>query len=319
MILRRTPKTVRAAAFGKLPIEKDFVSLNCAGSAAAAFRHWLEQGFRIFEADPNATSRLGDVRCALLSFVDSKDVVVATLMDSTDKGYLRAFPFSCFTTIARRDLRPTLSEVILQLSPVWAMLRDIMRDLSRSPDLEGFESLLMRSVVPKIDPKSTVADATDAKSLDFLRYIDGPQALDDDNTTDRLNRICAAVASVGRSNADSDVLPGLQFPLSSGSSAVDQSIIWAKFLETNSVQFGSRANYSIVFPHGNVEGRFWAFPRAIKPADFGLLCSPPSGYLSYATSGRGGSVDVDEALSQRLRSQIMRAGASGHDLAEFRI
>ena len=140
------------AAYGKLPIYKDYIIWECQQGGAAEFKLWLDEAFGMpWEAFDGKNARLNAPYRVLLLLPGGRHAVVASMWPSADEGDLRKFPFSLFTVFSRGDIIGRgLREAVEAVTPVWRAMEAQYRKIKQCQCIDDLYGYLQRST-PTVD------------------------------------------------------------------------------------------------------------------------------------------------------------------------
>ncbi|MEQ8768295.1 MAG: hypothetical protein RL885_30610 [Planctomycetota bacterium] len=169
-----TTEKLTLAAYGKLPLSKEFLRVGCVGAGPVAFKDWVDVGFSS-TAEVHRDAPPDWYRRVLFLEPEGREAVVASIRDSSDEGGERRFPFAVFVTLKSRPLRSlAVGGLAFALEPFWEMLEDRNRDLASASDLSSLHRELSATVKVSWDSRSAERQYTfSARSCPFLRWAVG--------------------------------------------------------------------------------------------------------------------------------------------------
>ena len=141
------------AAYGKLPIYKDYIIWECYQGGAAEFKQWLDDAFGLTWEDlGDKSARLRGPCRALILLPGKRHAVAAAMWPSADEGNMRKFPFALFACFGRsgivnRGLRGALEA----LDPVWQALEAEYDQVRQCGHIEDLYTYLQQSN-PQVEP-----------------------------------------------------------------------------------------------------------------------------------------------------------------------
>ena len=91
------------SCYGKLPVYKDFIFISTDARETYYFKEWMDKGFG--KSQDKGLSSAG--YRILIAFPQQRNIVVASIWNSSDTGGLRQFPFAFFVVLPRGVLKDT--------------------------------------------------------------------------------------------------------------------------------------------------------------------------------------------------------------------
>jgi type VI secretion system ImpM family protein len=154
--------------FGKLPIAGDFIRHKLDTDEARAFAGWIEKGQSLVEAVLRSSSGVKSASAAppprryrFACDPVGRRLVVGIIHESHDRGGLRRFPFTCFTTVEASafKLRPSLMPICFRQG--WESLEERMLAFGEAKDAAGLAKSLDGFVFPFAEPDRAATDGID--------------------------------------------------------------------------------------------------------------------------------------------------------------
>lgn len=229
----KSNRGVPLCCYGKLPIYKDFISLESGKGAPEAFRAWMDKGFgTTWEDYGDAPISVAYPYRVLFAPAQHKDVAVGSIWDSHDADGLRKFPFAFFVGLPNRTVRGFGNGIITGLAPVWQELESRYLSLDGITDITGFYGNFRKSRV-NLPSRRHVVDSRDCASRwGAVTVREVATALFGDRCHERwadlLNRLGAAIC-YAKKTADL----ALRLPLAASVDGALQIEMWLRFLRRN--------------------------------------------------------------------------------------
>lgn len=138
------------AAYGKLPLSKEFLRHACYEGSSLEFKGWIDAGYDRFSAREIAhVPSDGAPRRLLYLPKQDGEWVVAVSVNSHDASGERRFPFTLYTLLASHEVGH--STMTTSLEPVWDALEE---ELERLRNMDATETFFaeIRSARVEADP-----------------------------------------------------------------------------------------------------------------------------------------------------------------------
>ncbi len=135
-------QNILICCYGKLPVYKDFIFIGTDAREIYHFKEWIDKGFgtgwnvhcQWNECMPLAVSKPHRI---LMAFPQQRNVVVASIWDSSDTGGLRRFPFAFFVVLPRGVLKDSANTINILL-PIWEILEEHYLSTKEIKDISEF-------------------------------------------------------------------------------------------------------------------------------------------------------------------------------------
>ena len=254
----KSEPSMEIGVYGKLPLSREYLRVNCFNGVANRYREWIDEGF---EKAAASRSTLGATWQVLFLPEDEEELILSVLRDSTDG--LRTFPFSCFSRIS--DIKATATEVVDRMSCLWKQLDRCSLSLAELPDTSSLKEEV-EGLVLELPEKEEISELLQMKVQDFVRELFG-ESQDQEEFSRFLWDLRQALIHVHHRVKRGQEAPTMRIPLAPGLDASGQAQLWLHFLESN--QFASGQRMSLAFPqNGTAGGSLFLFPHPLRAEDF---------------------------------------------------
>lgn len=278
----KSDNTFPLSCYGKLPIYKDYISLEVGKGAGEAFKEWLDKGFGTDWGESGGQhATLSHPHRILFAPENQKDIAIATIWSSSDEGGLRKFPFAFFVSLPKKTVTQLGDRSITRLTPIWEQLESQYLSLDGIPGITEFYDSFRKSSVnmPMQDDSGDSGDAASQRDAITVRQIGA--GLFGENFqagwANILNRLGDAIA-YGRKTAGKGGGMALRLPLAASVDVPLQIEMWLQFVNNN---LGGKMNTpTVLFPQGGREenAAFVAIWRELRREDVCLLSDNVSEY-----------------------------------------
>jgi len=275
------------AAYGKLPIERDFVRLRSGGLGGQAIVSYLEaERHRYEEVDESAES-------TLLLWLANGNGVYAVIRPSSDQGGLRPWPFAFFA-----ELGPGLKENLVDapwsgLAPIRAALRDAHQRTRELSDAFSFDRVFRDHLLPTVEAQESSGRQGSAPMLAWAAELFG----DSDDFAFACWRILAAM----KAERSGRKVTGLRVPCSRAFDVAAQVDGWQSVMQ--------RENDAILVAEnpGNYHTITIFFGRC-ESGDLVPVSSRPSeGFLDLTVPNSAISLDGFGAFADGVQERMQSA------------
>ncbi len=165
------------AAYGKLPIYKDYIIWECYHGGAAEFKQWMDETFGLqWEEFDGKNARLAGPCRAMLLMPGGRNVVAVSMWPSADEGNMRKFPFALFACFNRGEIVGLgLRGALEALDPVWRALEAEYDQVRHCANIEDLYSYFQRSA-PQAEPPAEDPAEKELPLADWFEAIYPGQA-----------------------------------------------------------------------------------------------------------------------------------------------
>lgn len=218
------------AAYGKMPLYKDYINLECNDGPAAEYKAWLDASFGLtFEEFGGRAVAMEGPKRLLWRLPGGKSFAVATLWPSHDEGGLRKFPISFFAAIPRGALQgKSVADGWMLLEQIWAALEAARVEAAAMKSIDEFYAAFRGRKIEAVDAG---ADG-DAKVTveEWIRALD-PAA--PESYAGRLTQNLAGLIEACREFADHGADLAVRLPLSPSIPLGAQVYVWERVFREN--------------------------------------------------------------------------------------
>jgi len=317
----RSDSSYPLSCHGKLPIYKDYITLEASKGAAEAYKTWMDTGFGAEHADSANVPREGFAPHRILfAPVKGKELAVASLWSSHDAEGLRKFPFSFFISLPKKAVRNLGGEIVARVLPVWRELESYYASLEKIADIGAFYDTFRNSTldVPAPDREAAESDPQSKWRATSMREVAtalfGEQC--EAGWGELLSRLETAI-SYDLESGDAASAFALRIPLAAAFDTAPQVEMWLDLVSAN--LGGDSGIPTICFPRAGREQNpavslLWREPRR---EDACLLGDAASDYervedlcVSAAATEESGDPQCGELARKTLEPDFTTADFS---------
>lgn len=221
--------------YGKLNIYKDFILIGPDIREVYRFKEWMDTGFGREWVKDMPPPVVSVPHRMLLAFPQQRNVVVASIWDSSDAGGLRRFPFAFFVAIHRNVLKDHYN-IISILLPVWKALEGYYYSMGDIKDVSEFYSKFrgLRLEINRMESETDINERLEHTRVKAL--IDGLFEKDGEECWARLLHNIYSALSLQQFLGSRKPSIALRLPLVSSMDISMQVEMWIRFIKANSPQ-----------------------------------------------------------------------------------
>lgn len=292
-----------SAAYGKLPISREFLAINCDSRAARAFTdfvHGTARAVAELPADRTDALRL------YIPVVRNGAHVVASLWPSADEGHKRRFPFTMFLVCDADALpraHPGFCTAFMDMHAAHEKAYAGLGELTSAREFEAF----MKENGPTVGPAAP-EDATGLykeradtyRTTMWAAHLYGTEANRFLVTLWRLHKLLQA----GLSRLARDYR-SLRLPLVHDHVLETQADAWLGLIHaTKALDMAP----SLLLGRAGEAASLILFFRPLEPADIEVLTGRSTrGLLDFATFKEPADMDGFDSFSQRLQDRLLNS------------
>jgi hypothetical protein len=312
MSLSRDVAAVVRAGYGKLPISREYIRLDCDGGPARWFRDWIDKAASLLEGEPDPTRPA----LRLLTVVPGTErLVVASIWPSSDEGGRRRFPFSFYHLVEASRLEAAAGCLWSALDALTDEQAALFAEAGERSESTGLSERMGNAARPSGMPH-TGADAANrqrsaAEAIPLCAWFEelfgdldqpaGPMALW------RLQHVLRAargsLASLGQD------CPGVRLPLAPSWPFSVQADAWLSLL-AGPTGVLSCAPHMLLGQLGAKPGMALWF-RPVEPRDAGLFAGRPvRGMVDLASDREPADLRGFDTFAAEIRRRVERPDAS---------
>lgn len=214
---------IPVAAYGKLPLSKEYLKHACSDGVGGQIRDFVDRGNDRLAAEPIRVKE--GLKRRFLWYPSGRECAVGWTLNSRDEGK-RKFPFLVFTPVQTEDVAaPSLGRRYQALSDRWSELEKGIDRLAAIEDRDEFFDVVRGMKVG--DSASSVA--VNGAGFDIAIEEWAQELYDEDGEYVWLRALwrVALLESAIKSGSNSPAVRAFRVPLSSGRDVLQQVDLWS--------------------------------------------------------------------------------------------